>query len=110
MSGAWILASLSRLKLSDLLQLRDECEAERALHIPRPSTKAQIIEALEAERRKYWNEVSRSPQEAARTNALRPVSTASRKAEPSPHTITAEECNEFLRSLPPVPLWGEATE
>lgn len=108
MSNEWRLASLSRLPLSELRRLRDECKAERraAVRTLIATSRAEIIKALEAERVEYWKEVSRSPEEAAQTNAARPAAAAP-KAKSGPHTITAEECNEFLRSLPPVPLYGE---
>ena len=62
-------------------------------------SKARMVEYIEAERRKFWDQ--RAIIANARLTAGRPVTTRTTPA------ITASECNAFLRSLPPIPLYGE---
>lgn len=98
MTWEWRLASLSRLPLPELERLRDQCESERG-RIIQGGTRKAIIASLEAERAAFWDEKARLVQNAPRGGRYS-----------DPDMLTAEECNEFLRSLPPVPLWGEVAE
>lgn len=56
-------------------------------------TKAAMIYFIKVKSQSYWNE--RQKQAAKKVGGK------------DGRAITASECNEFLRSLPPLPLYGE---
>lgn len=88
----WLTAgNLPGLRLADLLRLiRQAVEASNgALKIPAIETKAEALRWVEAARRRHWNAGG---------------------ARPETGNLSATECNRMLRSLPPVPLWGEGLE
>lgn len=64
-------------------------------------TKSDIVQFIEAERRTYWNGRYQNSQTAQKEAPQVKASTAFKG-------ITASECDAWLRTLPVVPLYGEA--
>lgn len=81
----WLLAHLSpRLKRAELMALVDSCPRTGPGYSN--ATKAELIDTLQKERRKYWSERHRAPA---------PVAKSKRRC-----TIPASEVNAWLATLP----------
>ena len=100
---AWAMGGHQKKTRDELDELLYQMEGS-GLRVPRGTlrTKTAILAFIETERRVYWDERYRD----------RPAPTAAEAPKSVTATavsgITASECNAWLRTLPVVPLHGEA--
>lgn len=93
-SMKWLIANIDRMKVADLTSLCHQlCSDGLISHVPAAAPNMRI--AVRAARSKYWDmkHNGRWPRRPAIANC-----------------ITAAECNEWLRTLPPPPLWPDTCQ
>lgn len=102
---AWALGGHSRATKATLESLIIDMRDRSGITVPASvwQSKASMVEFIEASRRDFWDQraLIANVRRAAEVTKAAPV--AARPTTP----ITASECNDFLRSLPPLPLYGE---
>lgn len=102
--NAWLMADLKKLKVDDLRRMHEYMQYGDLVPdgAATPLRRADLISEIEAKRRAHWDSKHKF--------AAPPGSKATKAHRDIAPEITASECNEWLRSLPPVPLYGEAEE
>lgn len=99
----WAASSPARKTMSEIYDLLQDMKLD-CIPLPREgfTRKADAVAFIEEQRRIFWDERQRK---AAAVAAPRNV-----EARRVYQAITVAEVNEFLRSLPPVPLYGEGSD
>lgn len=98
----WLFPSLARVTKGELQEMirtiPTKYQVSSAVTWTTNKARREYIEAC---RRRFWDDQAAQPRPATRTDPR----TTTRK--PSLCTITAEECNAWLRSLPPLEFGDE---
>lgn len=102
---AWALGGHSRATKAALESLIIDMRDRSGLTVPASvwQSKASMVEFIEAESRAFWDLRAETAAAGRAAEAVRAAHVATRPSA----TITASECNEFLRTLPPLPHYGE---
>ena len=95
----WAMSSAAGKTMREISALIEEMKG-CGIVFPRAGfqRKQDAIAFIEEQRGKFWDQ-------HLQTTAIDKIGKVSGKGGRLP--ITAAECNEFLRSLPPLPLYGE---
>ena len=111
----WAWEPTSKLRKSALIELATNSGGERLAwdRLTVPQLIAEITRRQTAAREEHWTETAEARAEeaaTARSIGLAPTGGTYRALKSARVMITADECNAFLRSLPPMPLVGEDEE
>ena len=102
---AWALGGHSRATKAALESLIIDMRDRSGLTVPASvwQSKASMVDFIENARRAFWDRRAQTANASRTAEAVRAAHVATRPSAP----ITASECNDFLRTLPPIPLYGE---
>lgn len=96
--NAWLMKPLAKANVPELqgfFLILQICELIPGLEAM-PRKRDDLVRAIEKGRAAHWDSLQDRPR------TLRPTQ--------RPGTLTATECNEFLATLPPWPLYGEGND